>query len=184
MVREVCWLSIYCFSAPNLCFIVYSTTVDVGLVNKYFVFQLTVALLVESTGQALEEGGVVLPDPGVLPVSLLHSFPGSLELLQCGWHLGAPFLQCTALEASITLASLSGRYLAVKHLSLRSFPWHSRGWISGKFCLHSTTVNFSITRYATAVPFQQDLHLSLFLGLQVLRQDFLSELAFSCTETL
>lgn len=50
----------------------------VGPMNKYFVFQLMVPLLVEGTEQALEEGGAVLPGPGVLLVSLLHSFPGSL----------------------------------------------------------------------------------------------------------
>lgn len=55
--------------------------------NKYSVFQMTVPLLVEGTGLALKEGGTVLPGPGVLSVSLLNSFPGSLSVSQRGWYL-------------------------------------------------------------------------------------------------
>lgn len=110
MPREVCQLSIYCFSAPNSCFIVCSMTMDVGPMNKYFVFQLTVALLVEGTGLALKEGGVVLPGPGVLSASCTAS------QARCRSHSmdgasGAPLLPCTALEASIYL-SISLRQIA------------------------------------------------------------------------
>lgn len=87
MHREVCQLSIYCFSAPNSCFIVCSTTMDAGPMNKYFVFHLRTALLAEGTGLALKKGGVILPGPGVLSVSLSHSFPGSLYVLQHEWYL-------------------------------------------------------------------------------------------------